>query len=153
MTIVSSPFFALDEEVTDELTFFRRGEDFVFVILELRGCAASLRFEFQTASAGNVFLVFSMKGFGRGPLPAAISAIVRPEATERSSATIASPSFSRANSSRCLINSQLVRLLPLRSRFIRTSTQLPCRRSPSSLNFRVPALRAASGESEPSGVQ
>ena len=33
-----------------------------------------------------------MKGFGAAPFPAAISAMVRPEATERSSARTASPS-------------------------------------------------------------
>ena len=55
----------------------------------------------------------SMNGFGPRPLPAAIAAMVRPEATERSSASSASPSPSCAYSSRCLISSQLVRLPPL----------------------------------------
>src|SRR3981189_858220 len=51
---------------------------------------------------------------------------------------LASPSL--AKSSRCLINSQLVRLPPLRSLRMRTSTQLPCSLSPCNVNFRSPFL-------------
>ena len=54
----------------------------------------------------------SMNGFGALPLPCAISAIDRPEATERSSSRMSLASPSLANSSRCLIRSQLVRLPP-----------------------------------------
>ena len=86
-------------------------------------------------------------------IPLAIPAIVRPDATERSSSEIASSLPSCANSSRCFISNQLVRLPPERSRFIRTRTQLPCSFSPSSLNFKVPFLSASSGDSSPSGVQ
>ena len=50
-----------------------------------------------------------------------------------------------ANSSRCLISSQLVRLPPLRSLRIRTSTQLPCSLSPSQREFQVALLEAALG--------
>ena len=48
-----------------------------------------------------------MNGLAALPLPAAISAIVRPEATERSSSVGPSPLPSTAPSSRCLISSQL----------------------------------------------
>jgi hypothetical protein len=51
-----------------------------------------------------------MKDLGAWPLPAAITAMVRPEATDRSSSSSASSSPGRANSSRCLIRSQLLRL-------------------------------------------
>src|ERR1700730_10963496 len=55
---------------------------------KVRGVAL---FEFQTASGA--FLVLSMKGFGLEPLPAAMSAMVRPEAIDRSSDKSASASF------------------------------------------------------------
>ena len=61
---------------------------------------------------GLCFALASMNGFGALPLPCAICAIVRPEATERSSSRISLASPSLANSSRCLISSQLVRLPP-----------------------------------------
>src|SRR5215475_6818292 len=77
--------------------------------------ASSFRFECQTASDAAAF-PDAMNGFGRRPLPAAISSRVRPEATEWSSSVTASP-FSRAYASRCLMRSQLFRLLRLRSRF------------------------------------
>src|SRR6202035_2386582 len=78
----------------------------------------------QTLSGAAVLDDLFMNGLGPRPLPAAIEAIGRPEATDRSSRNSASPSPSRANSSRCLISSQLFFLRPLRS-FIRTRTQLP----------------------------
>ena len=77
------------------------------------------------------------------PLPAAICSMVRPEATERSFVRMASPSPGLAHSSRCLISSQLLRLPPSRSCFMRTSTQPPCSLSPASTNFSSP-LRSAS---------
>ena len=49
---------------------------------------------------------------------------------------------SRANRSRCLISSQLLRLPAVRSRFMRTRTHSPFRRSPASRNFRLPAFSA-----------
>src|SRR6185437_512291 len=66
-----------------------------------RRCAAPPLFEFQIASAGACFVAARMNGLGPGPLPAPIVAIVRPDATERSSASKTSL-LSQANSSRCL---------------------------------------------------
>ena len=48
------------------------------------------RFECQTASDAAAFPA-SMNGFGRRPLPAAISSMVRPEATDRSWSVTGSP--------------------------------------------------------------
>ena len=94
-----------------------------------------------------------MKGVGPLPFPAAIASMVRPEAIEVAfSARKLSPPFSRAASSRCLISSQLVRLPPSRSCFIRTSTQEPFSRSPSSVNLMSPFLRP-SATVMPSGAQ
>ena len=84
---------------------------------------------------------------------AAIVAMLRPDATDLSMSRIAAPSLSRACSSRCLMSNQLMRLPPSLSRFIRTSTQLPRRRSPASANFRSPFANACSGVLLPSGVQ
>src|SRR5262245_38522707 len=69
-----------------------------------RASLVSSRLDCQTASAFAFARPFfaSMNGFGALPLPAAICCIVRPEATERSSSRILSPS-SLAYSSRCLI--------------------------------------------------
>jgi hypothetical protein len=64
MTVASAGFFAVAEEF-----FFARVRAGILVA---RGFAVSARLEFQTASGGAAFLDFSMKGFGRGPLPAAI---------------------------------------------------------------------------------
>src|SRR5437016_6082587 len=86
----------------------------------VRASAARPLLEFQTAAADAVRLLI-MNGFGARPLPAAISLSVRPEATERSSLSTPSLSPCFEYSSRCLINSQLVRLPPKRSPFIRTS--------------------------------
>ncbi len=94
-----------------------------------------------------------MNGLGARPFPAAISLIARPEATERSSASSSAPPSERALASRCLMSSQFVRLPPLRSRFMRTRTQLPCRRSPSRTNFKSPESSDCSGDLGPSGVQ
>ena len=116
--------------------------------------AALSRFEFHTASAASRLFCFEHEGLRPGPFAARD---LGHRAARRYRSIVgqkASSSLSRANSSRCLISSQLVRLPPLRSRFIRTSTQLPCSRSPSSLNFRFPDLSAASGDLfVPSGVQ
>ena len=83
-----------------------------------------------------------MNGLPGLPLPAAICAMLRPEAIERSCFSSASPAL-RAYWSACLIRSQLVRLPPARSRFMRTSTHSPFSRPPSSRNFRFPAASAA----------
>src|SRR5262245_66157904 len=61
-------------------------------------------FECQTASDAAAWPP-SMNGFGREPLPAVISSMPRPEATERSSSVTGLP-LSRAYASRCLIRSQ-----------------------------------------------
>ena len=67
----------------------------------------------HVASARASLRESSMKGFGARPLPAAMSLIGRPEATEASSSIIfCVAAASRANSSRCLISSQFVRLPP-----------------------------------------
>src|SRR5262245_33950302 len=57
-----------------------------------------------------------MNAVGPRPLPAAISSIERPEATEASSSRIVFFLPSRAKASRCFINSQLVRFSPFRVR-------------------------------------
>src|SRR5258705_12835343 len=98
----------------EELVFVRARE----VVLLARVFAVSARLEFHTASGGAPFLDLNMKGFRRGPVPAAIGSIVRPEATDRSSCSIASPSLLRANSSGCFISNQLGRLPPARSCYI-----------------------------------
>src|SRR5215510_16051854 len=74
----------------------------VFSIASSRGflLALSSRLECQTALEAAA-LPDRMNGFGRGPLPAAISAMVRPEATERSCSQPRLLS-SRSYSSRCL---------------------------------------------------
>src|SRR5689334_18898311 len=71
-----------------------------------RKSAAAPLFEFQIASAGACFVAARMNGLGPRPLPAAIVAILRPDATERSAASKTSL-LSRANSSRCFMRSQL----------------------------------------------
>ncbi len=70
-----------------------------------------------------------MNAFGPRPLPAAMSSIERPEATEASSSKIVFFLPSRANASRCLISSQLVRFSPSRLR-IRVRIQPPWSFSP-----------------------
>ena len=68
--------------------------DFAFADLRVAfGSATSdastlASFEFQIASARASLRVSSMNGFGARPLPAAMSLIARPEATERSSSSI-----------------------------------------------------------------
>ena len=109
-----------------------------------RGSEAAFRF----VAAG---LVFFMNGVAARPAPAPISFRVRPEATDLGSSSSLSPSPSRAAPSRCLISSQLVRLPPLRSHFMRTRTQLPLRRSPARVNFRSPRFNPRCGS--PSGSQ
>jgi hypothetical protein len=106
-------------------------------------------FDPHTAPAAVALRV--MKDVGALPLPAAIAATLRPEAIDLGSVRRASPSPSRASSSRCLSSSQLVRLPPLRSFLIRTSTQPPCSRSPSKENFRSPRFNPSCGS--PSGIQ
>src|SRR4029077_10977922 len=107
----------------------------------------------HTASARASFVLASIKGLGRRPAPAAICSIDRPEAAERSSRSNASASPGLALESRCLISSQLVLLPPYRSPRIRTRTQLPVSRLPSSVNLRSPDSRASSVDFVPSGVQ
>src|SRR5262245_59287460 len=68
--------------------------------------ASPSRLELQTAS-DSYCEPFSMKGLGLRPLPAAMSAIVRPEATERSSARVPFPLPARSKASRCFMSSQL----------------------------------------------
>ena len=94
-----------------------------------------------------------MNGLGDAPVPAAMAAIVRPEATERSFFRMASPSPAVANASRCLISSQFVRLPPMRSCFMRTSTQLPLSFDPASTNLSSPLRSASAGEPPSSGSQ
>src|SRR5579863_8271248 len=66
----------------------------------------------HTASALVRVVFASMKGVGRLPTPSAICFMVRPDATERSSASNAPSSPGLALESRCLISNQLVRLPP-----------------------------------------
>src|ERR1043165_7926536 len=80
------------------------------------------RFECQMAVGADAFEPAAMNGLGPRPLPAAICSMERAEATDLSCLATSS---SLANSSRCLISSQLLRLPPSRSRFMRTSTKLP----------------------------
>jgi hypothetical protein len=61
------------------------------VLAAARNSAASPRLESQTASGCNFAPRLRMNGFGERPLPAAIAAIGRPEATERSSSSKPSP--------------------------------------------------------------
>src|SRR5690606_25093494 len=51
------------------------------------GASASPRLEFQTSSAGRALRPVVMNGLGPFPRPAAISSIVRPEATEVSNSS------------------------------------------------------------------
>src|SRR5688572_26748471 len=55
-------------------------------------------------------LLASMNGLGRRPFPAAISSMLRPEATDRSISETGAR-FSRSWPSRCLMRSQLLRPL------------------------------------------
>ena len=105
--------------------------------------ALPFRFECHTASDAAA-LPASMNGLGRRPLPAAISSMLRPEATDWSWSVTGAP-LSRSWPSRCLIRSQLLRLLRSRSWRMRTSTQLPCSFSPASVNFSSPLRSAAFG--------
>ena len=108
-----------------------------------RSSAASPLLLFQTARG--LGLAFQHERLG-SPAPASGNRFHwSPEATERSSSRTAPPSPSRASSSRCLMSSQLVRFPPVRSWRMRTSTQLPCRRSPSRVNLKSPFARASSG--------
>jgi hypothetical protein len=95
-----------------------------------------------------------MKGLALRPLPLAISTMVRPEATERSSSDGPVTFPSTAPSSRCLISIQLFFGFPGLSPFSRTMTQEPCMRSPSMTNLSSPLRSAASMFSKPfSGAQ
>ena len=119
-----------------------------------RSSLASPWLEFQIASAAGALSTPSMKGLGALPLPWAIVAIARPEATDLSIASTPPPSSrSLASSSRCLISSQFVRLPPNLSCFMRTSTKLPLRRSPASTNFSSPSFKDCSGGLSCSGAQ
>ena len=60
------------------------------------GAEVFSRFECQTAFALKLFCFASMNGLGLRPLPAAISSMVRPEATDRSLLRTASPALSRS---------------------------------------------------------
>src|SRR5690242_9296775 len=80
------------------------------------------------ADARDLFPV--MNALGPRPLPAAMSSIERPEAMEESSSRTVFFFPSRANASRCLINSQLVRFSSSRFR-IRVRIQPPWSFSPS----------------------
>src|SRR5450631_4493247 len=86
---------------------------------------AVARWDVHSAFAGARDFFAVTNGFGPRPLPAAISSIDRPEATDASSSKILFFFPSRANSSRCLIRSQLVRFSPSRFR-IRVRIQPPC---------------------------
>jgi hypothetical protein len=68
---------------------------------------AGARWDFHSAFAGARDFFAVTKGFGPRPLPAAISSIDRLEATEVFSSKMRFFFPSRANSSRCLIRSQL----------------------------------------------
>jgi len=116
------------------------------------GSAAPALFECQIASGLKACRPPAMNGVGAFPVPFAICAMVRPEATERSFARTASPSLS-AHSSLCLISSQLLRLPPKRSPFMRTSTKPPLSFSPARTNFNSPLASASSMFSSPSGSQ
>src|SRR6202012_2944625 len=78
-----------------------------------------------------------MNGLGLRPLLNAISSIDRPEATDLSSSRIRFLLPSRANASRCLMSSQLVRFSPSRCR-IRVRIQPPLRFSPSRVKSNLP---------------
>jgi hypothetical protein len=82
------------------------------------------RWDVHSAFADALDLLPVMKAFGPRPLPAAMSSIERPDAMEASSSRILFFFPSRANASRCLINSQLVRFSPSRLR-IRVRIQPP----------------------------
>jgi len=75
---------------------FEAGDRDDFPFRDVTGSAwePSALLEFQTASGLAVLVWASMKGFGPRPFPAAICAIVRPDAMERSSASRASLSTS-----------------------------------------------------------
>src|SRR5688572_28701778 len=68
----------------------------------------------HTASGLNARFRPVMNGVGLEPLPAAIWAMVRPDATERSFLSMSACAFARAHLSRCLMSSQLVREPPKR---------------------------------------
>src|SRR6478672_4855309 len=91
---------------------------------------AAARCDFHSAFAGARDFLAVTKGFGPRPLPAAISSIDRLDATDVSSSRMRFFFPSQANSSRCLIRSQLVRLSPSRWR-IRVRIQPPWSFSPS----------------------
>ena len=116
-----------------------------------------LEFHTRLAGARLPFASAVMKRLGPLPDPAAISSMVRPLATELAlSLSSASASPACSVPSRCLMSSQLVRpFLPglaLRSCAMRTSTQPPRMRSPSTTNLRSP-LRSPSSTVMPSGAQ
>src|SRR6185295_20131943 len=75
-------------------------------------------FECQIAPGSDAFAPAAMNGLAPWPLPAAICSRERPEATDLSS--LVTSSLSRANSSRCLINNQLLRFPCSRSCLMRT---------------------------------
>src|SRR3954447_5485594 len=77
---------------------------------------AAARCDFHSALAGARTRFAVMNGFAPRPFPAAISSIDRLEATDVSSSRILFFLPSRANASRCLIRSQLVRFSPSRLR-------------------------------------
>src|SRR3954453_17891737 len=79
---------------------------------------AEARWDCHSAFAGARDAFFVTKDFGPRPLPAAISSIDRLEATDVSSSKIRFFFPSRANSSRCLMRSQLVRFSPSRLRIL-----------------------------------
>src|ERR1700712_2398824 len=108
--------FFLDDRLDRAAT----GREFFFAE-EVRAVAW---WDFHSAFADARALLVMTNGFGPRPLPAAISSIDRPEATEASSSKIRFFRPSRANSSRCLIRSQLVRFSPSRGR-IRVNIQPP----------------------------
>jgi hypothetical protein len=95
------------------------------------------RWEIHSAFADVRDLFPVMNDFGPRPLPAAMSSIERPEATEASLSRTVFFFPSRANASRCLINSQLVRFSPSRFR-IRVRIQPPWSFSPSKVKSSLP---------------
>jgi len=107
--------------------------------------------ERHTASALADLRDLRMKGTGPRPFPAAIAAIVRPDATERSFASSASRSLSCSVPSRCLMRSQLFRppLLLAHAHQNPTTFELLS----ASTNLRSPFPSCVSALAVPSGAQ
>src|SRR5689334_14932515 len=131
--LASSRFCFLALLIAEDFDRSGRDRDFFFV----GDVFDDARWEVHSAFADARDFLPVMNAFGPRPLPAAMSPIERPDATDVSFSRILFFLPSRAAASRCLINNQLLRLSPSRLRIL-VRIQPPLSFSPSRVKSSFP---------------